>query len=57
MPKPLDPPISEPISVRFPEAVLQAIKEAAEVAGMPYTIFIRVAAKREAERLLKRRAA
>jgi predicted DNA binding CopG/RHH family protein len=44
------------VSVRIPDELLASIKAAASSAGMPFTIFIRVAAKHEAERLLKRRA-
>lgn len=42
------------VSISIPTDLLDTIKEAASTAGLPYTIFIRVAAKREAERLLRR---
>jgi len=44
-------------TVYMPDETLELIKQAAEKLGVPYTIFIRMAAKKEAERVVRRRAA
>lgn len=43
---------SKPTSVLLKPDVLSLIKEAAAKLGIPHTIFIRMAAKKEAERVL-----
>ena len=44
---------SKPTSIWLDPGVLSSIKGAAEKLGIPFTIFIRMAAKKEADRVLR----